>query len=218
MKYLFFIAVYKRLEITRKCFENLKALSSKFDINVFCVCSSVDEAELCNEFGWDWTIAENFPLGAKFNSGLKEAMNFDFDRLIQIGSDDIITEDLLIKYREVDAPYFGIRRAFITNGESAKIWDVYETNKIHSPIGAGRVFTRETLLEVLKKGDLWPNEIRRGLDGASDTQMMIRGFRCKLIDFEGIGIISLKSDVNIWKFEDMNNCGEVEMKDLEPYL
>jgi len=218
MKYLFFIALYKRLEITRKVFNNLKKLQKNRDFNVFCVCSNSDEADLAFEFGFDWMIEENFPLGRKFNRGLYEAMKLDFTHLIQLGSDDIITEDLLEVYDNVDADYFGIRSSHIMKDGKVKTWTLYEDNDILSPIGAGRVFKKEVLKKVLKERRLWRDDQQKGLDGHSDTQMMLSGFRCHLVPFKGVGTIALKSDVNIWKFEDIKEAKEVEYSVIEKYL
>ena len=219
MKYLFFIALYKRLEVTNKCFKNLAKLQEDNNMNVFCVCSNLDEANLCNSYGFDYTIEENFPLGRKFNRGLKEAMKLDFTHLIQLGSDDIITQDLLDAYDGVDDAYFGINRYHVTNGKEAKFW-IYGWNgqEIYSPIGAGRVFKKETLETALKGGDLWPGDACKGLDGLSDTNMMLRGFRCKLIKFDGVGIIDMKTEENLHSYEDVKQCEEVDIKMLEKWL
>ena len=219
MRYLFFIAVYKRLKVTRKCFENLAKLQKDNDIQVFCVCSNLDEASLCYEFGFDYMITENIPLGRKFNRGLKEAMKFNFTHLIQLGSDDIITQDLLDAYNGVDAAYFGINRYHLTNGKEAKFWIYgHEGQEIFSPIGAGRVFTKGILIDTLSIGKLWSDDICMGLDGNSDTNMMLRGFRCELIDFEGVGIIDMKTEENLHSYEDVKGCEDVDIKILEEWL
>ena len=41
------------------------------------------------------------------------------------------------------------------------------------------------------------------MDGASDTRMLLSGYRCKIIPFKGVGIIDLKTEENIWPFDDV---------------
>ena len=219
MKILFYIATHKRHEVLRMCLDNLKELSKKWDIDVFCV-SSPQDAQIISEYDYDYCIEDNFPLGRKKNLGLKEAMKKDFTHLIELGSDDIITDELLTEYEKNDSAYFGINNYHLIDLRSgrAKHWTYgIQGQEIYSPIGAGRVFKKETLEDALSKGDLWPDEQQRGLDGASDTNMMLRGYKCDIIPFKGIGIIDLKTDENIWPFDDVDGV-EYDFKALSAFV
>lgn len=205
MKILFFIAVHKRLPTVKKCFDNLASLQKSFNISVFCVCSDITEGELCNAYGFDWVIEENYPLGRKLNRGMRAAMDLDFTHLIQLGSDDIITADLLDKYVKLSGEdYFGVNRFIAVDIEKqrAKLW-IYgeEIAPINHPIGAGRVFSKKALTEVLSRTDLWEDNRQKVLDGQSDLTMIKNGFRALIVPMESVGIIDIKSAGNIWSFD-----------------
>ena len=210
MQFLFYIAIHKRLPIVRKCLENLSNLQKKFNMNVFCVCSANDEAAMCAEFGFDWTIEDNFPLGRKMNKGIRQAMDFEFTHLIQLGSDDIITEALMDKYVKLaHEDYFGINSFIAVDLETkrAKYW-LYGTKAapINHPIGAGRVFSRKALEDVLSKTDLWEDDRQKVLDGQSDITMIKYGYRATIVPIDFIGIVDMKTSDNIWPFD--NTIGE----------
>lgn len=225
MKILFFIAIHKRLPVVRQCFDNLANLQKTFNISVFCVCSDIVEAELCSSYDFDFTIEENHPLGRKLNKGLRAAMDLDFTHLIQLGSDDIITADLLNKYVKLSAEdYFGINKFIAVDIENkrAKLWTYGSETQgglINHPIGAGRVFSKKALKDVLSRTDLWEDERQKVLDGDSDLTMIKNGYRALIVPVEFIGIIDIKTDDNIWGFDEIGGVAfdyEQVKKLIEP--
>lgn len=196
---ILFIALYKRREITRICFEAIKALKTKVD--VFCVCSCDEDVDLCQEYGFDYCVTENRPLGRKMNFGLKFLRNKRFEYMMQLGSDDIITDDIFELYRECferKELYFGIKDYYMADMERelCKYW----VNDVNHPIGAGRVIHRDVLREM--NYQLWPEQINKGLDTHSDINLKKHGFNCKIIDTKKFPyVIDLKSDENIHSYD-----------------
>lgn len=105
MRILVFLAVWKRPEITEICFVGINRLikNSRFPIEAFAVISEESMIPLCNKYNIKWTFYKNDPLGEKKNHGLNEAMKLEWDYLLEIGSDDLVKDDLV----ELYAPYFG---------------------------------------------------------------------------------------------------------------
>jgi len=101
-KGLFFIPLWKRSFITRICFEGLKRLYRQgFEGYVVCAVSRKEDAELCEEYGFDYTQVENFPLGRKMNLGIEYCLlNYEFDFLINMGSDNLLSPEVMDMWAE----------------------------------------------------------------------------------------------------------------------
>lgn len=209
MKVLLYIALYKRTEIARMVFRHIQflkeilSLTSDIKLDVFCVGSDESDEELCKEFGFDFHMTENKPLGKKMNVGMKSLLSKDFDYLMQCGSDDLISLeyfDIARKEMKDETPYFGMQffHPYDLKTGKAKFWK-YDVNH---PVGVGRCFKKSVLEEV---GSIWPDEINIGLDTHSDVEMIKKGYRCKLLDLDGKFpyTIGLKSENNLHKFRDL---------------
>jgi hypothetical protein len=200
-KILIYLAVWKRPEITELCFTGIKRLKSHpcFDFETLAVISEESMIPLCEKHGVHWVMSENLPLGRKKNNGLQEAMNFKFDYLLEIGSDDLVLNELLDWYAPmIDAGerFFGIRDiAYIES-------DTGECRRLisKSTYGAGRMIHRSALEQMDWK--LWKDTLNRGLDNNSVFNMLKKKINYKtLAPKEFPGVIDVKSDVNLWGFD-----------------
>src|SRR5690348_6599448 len=101
-KLLIYLAVWKRPEITELCLVGLNRLKTHpcFDIDILAVISEESMIPLCEKYGVKWVMSENRPLGRKKNNGLQEARKFEFDYLMEIGSDDLVLNELLDWYAQ----------------------------------------------------------------------------------------------------------------------
>lgn len=97
-KILFYLAVWKRPEITELCFMGLKRLMKHCKGFAFAVISEKSMIPLCKKYGIDFCEHENRPLGMKKNFGLNELMKKDFDYLIELGSDNLILDEMIDRY------------------------------------------------------------------------------------------------------------------------
>lgn len=78
----------------------------KFDITSIVVLSPEDPCfeelqDLCVQYDHHITLHENRPLGKKKNHGLRAALTFDFDYLLDIDSDDVVSDRLLDIYADM---------------------------------------------------------------------------------------------------------------------
>jgi glycosyltransferase involved in cell wall biosynthesis len=203
VKLLFFLAVWKRPEITEICFMGLKRLreSGKFPIDVLAVISEESMIPLCEKYDVKYCMHENQPLGAKKNFGLQCALELDFDYLVEIGSDDLIKTELLDRY----APLFkrgvsviGICNFAVIDSGTGACKEYREG--FSASFGLARTMKRDVIERI---GKLWPDEINKGLDGKSHFKITKAGFFGKRVSTDEPLAIDIKSDVNIWSFDQL---------------
>ena len=148
MKFLVFLAVWKRPEITEICFVGLNRLrkNSRFPIETMAVISEESMIGLCEKYNIRWTFYKNQPLGEKKNHGLNEAMKLEWDYLIEIGSDDLVKDELIEKYSDMVGKYemFGTKDSVIINSENGKARRL----KSDTPFGLGRCISRKVFERV----------------------------------------------------------------------
>lgn len=163
MRLLIFLAVWKRPEITELCFIGISRLrkNSRLPIETMAVISEESMIPLCEKYNINWTFHENNPLGRKKNHGLNEAMKLEWDYLLEIGSDDLVKDELI----ELYIPYmgkhdlFGTKDAIIINSEDG------QTRRLRSDTcyGLGRCMSRKML------------QLTYGVDILATEAMMIPG-------------------------------------------
>lgn len=149
MKVLIFLAVWRRPEITEICFQGIDRLrkSGLLQIDTLAVISEKSMIPLCKKYGIDFVMHKNEPLGEKKNVGLNYAMLKSWDYLLEIGSDDVMKNDILeayTPYMESGTPVFGIHDFFYINSGDGQCRR-YTTK---STYGAGRCISRATIEAV----------------------------------------------------------------------
>lgn len=139
MKILLLIAVWKRIDITEKVYKHLKKILPDY-VEVLIVGSEPEHKQLAKKYSFKYCEHENI-LGAKLNYGLSVAMKSEWDYILQIGSDDIIHEDVFELYQNQTGDIFGFDRCYMTNGTETKLFD-YKGEAI---LGAGRMISRRAI-------------------------------------------------------------------------
>lgn len=145
MKVLVFLAVWKRPEITEICFVGINRLikNSRLPIEAFAVISEESMIPLCNKYNIKWTFYKNEPVGEKKNHALNEAMKLEWDYLLEIGSDDLVKDELIDLYAPYFGKYdlFGTKDAVIINSEDGQCRRL----KSDTTYGLGRCMSRKAL-------------------------------------------------------------------------
>lgn len=199
-KILVYLAVWKRPHITELCFAGLERLREHpdFEIDVLAVISEESMIPLCEKYNVKWVMTANEPLGRKKNFGLSACRAYSFDYLLEIGSDDLILNELLDSYKPYIGKWdiFGINDAAYIDSKSGTCRRLIS---FHSTYGAGRMISRETLEKV--GFQLWKPTAQRGLDNNSLFALGKVGVKYQKVppmDFPGV--IDVKSETNIWGF------------------
>lgn len=99
----------------------------RFQVSAFAVISEKEMIPLCRRYGIEFIEYENLPVGMKKNAGLDEVLKKDFDYLIELGSDDLILNEMLDLYEPVmksGDDFFGARKLLMidaTDGNCRQI-------------------------------------------------------------------------------------------------
>ena len=140
VKVAIFFACHKRLEVLKICLdgiERLKRENKDIEFVPFAVYSGKAEGDLLEKYKVRSLKFSNEYLGHKKNAGLKELMKLDWDYMLEIGSDDIISSKLIEMYKplwERGDNCFGVRSCYFIEPSTgrASFWS-------HEyAIGAGR--------------------------------------------------------------------------------
>lgn len=148
MKIIFFLACWKRPEITELCFMGLQRLMKRQGVSAFAVISEPEMIPLCKEYGIEYFMHENLPVGTKKNAALNEVLKKDFDYLIELGSDDLIVDDLLDAYlplMEQGEHFFGCKRLLMIDATDGACRDFFFDPDLVQ--GLGRCMSKELLLK-----------------------------------------------------------------------
>ena len=136
------------------------------------------------------------------NKGLEKVLEYDFEYLLQMNSDTLLAEEFFHVY-DWQADYMGSREVTFVDTKSGKCKHFkYDEMTV---IGAGRVFSKACLMDVSRQlsGSLWEGWRNMGLDNSSDFNMIKCGYQAEVYDMNPGIILDLKSDENIWKYDQM---------------
>jgi hypothetical protein len=182
MKILILIPLWKRPEVVELCFKGLQWFRYKvnWDIQVLAILCPYDPElekleKLCGLWNIDHCYYPNQPLGEKHNAGINYALqHFDFDYLMNFGSDDLIHPYIAALYRpyfDQKTPIFGINSLFFYDFDTKRTF-FFKTYTEDYAIGAGRMISREVLDKMKLRGiEMYENSIMRSCDGNSANRI-----------------------------------------------
>ena len=200
MKIHILTALWKRPEITDIFIQGCKRLGYPVTASI----SQESYIPICDANDINWIMTPNSPLGAKWNAGLREALNHEWDYLLILGSDDLISGDLIDRYLSYEGwDMIGVRDLYLYKDGKVK----YFASKRLKTIGAGRLIKRSAI-----KGVLWEPYRDKGLDGSCSQKMKQWGMREKAIKMGDSIVVDIKSDVNMNSFDKLE--GEIVNKRL----
>lgn len=203
MKILIYLAVWQRPEITEICFMGITRLREYgiHEIDALAVISETEMIPLCEKYSVKWCMYKNDKLGEKKNHGLKSALKMGWNYLVEIGSDDLLFNE----YLDLITPFLG-KKHMITmsnllfmDSSSGKCIE----HRATGPFGLGRAISRDAIEFI---GNIWNPDINRNLDADSSLRITSNGFFGKQIITDYPIGVDIKSDVNIWRFNELNGC------------
>lgn len=145
----------------------------------------------------------NKKLGEKWNFGLQQCKEVDFDYLLITGSDDIFSPGLIDHLVKQKVHYAGLLDFYFydTERDLLKYCPGLKYDRAGEPHGAGRIIHR-SVLESLN-WVLWDDKINHGLDASMTKRLKtldIKTHFCKIPD--GMFAVDLKSSENIHRLEE----------------
>lgn len=197
------IPVWGRIKVLRLFLKHIDNFPPFIDMKLLFVLSPEDpqfsqiSMLLCDH---DIVLATNTPLGDKMNNGIRLALKFDWDYLVNIGSDDIILSEYWpgikhMLYSGVDV--IGMRSIFaydIKRDQAQKL--------TYSGIwGGGRCIRRKLVKKTIKLfGGLYPLGAQRGLDHHS-YQNMCKAAKFAKAEVHEPYLIDIKTKDNLNSYE-----------------
>lgn len=187
MEVVVIVPVWKRPEITRISFTNLK----KTGLKVICAVSEDWAEDMCDEFGFEYVRTENQPLGRKKNKLMEYALTFEWDKVMEFGSDNLLDLKKLDNYLSIPAEHYAVSCIYFVQDGKAKYYDAH--NKIW---GALRVMSRQAVEQSLP---LWDDKANRYLDSNANRALDENGYKYSVVRTPML--VDIKSEVNIWPYE-----------------
>lgn len=187
-------AIWKRPEITDIFFKGIKRLGLN--------CTAVISEDI--DLPCQTVFAENQPLGNKWNRGLERAMENEFDYLLILGSDDLISNCLLDKYKGYNGvDMIGVKDFYMYDIQQKRVkyfagYNVKYNRNIS--IGAGRLIRRD-IIERL--GRLWHPRQVKGLDSHCSKVLRVKGYQEIVIPMGDSVVVDIKSGMNMNGFDDI---------------
>lgn len=205
------IPLWKRPLVTKFCFDELIKLisESKHDIKVTCAISESYYEVVCKAFGFGVVHAENNPLGTKINTGIKKALESEFDYLMMMNSDNVIKRELIDDvyepFFESLNPYFGIDRVTYVNFGTT---DARDFSYEFSVLGIAKMLRRDVVELAVKAGGPYNPLRNKGLDdGMMDNLIHLKVFPT-MVKYKGQLAMDFKSETNIWPWDHFKNKGK----------
>ena len=204
MKILMMVPLWKRPDIVRLFIEHM--LKPKY-ANLVPLFILSNEDPTLHELvrmteGFKRFFYKNEPLGEKKNAGMLHALTMQWDYYMDMGSDNIWTEnlwDLYKPYFDKRAEYFGVKNHHVLNyyEDIAYFLPDYHIDawdKV-TALGVGRCIRRDV---VEKNIPLWRDAWHHGMDGCSHFKLTKAGVVCDVIDNGTVPtVIDIKTNTNL---------------------
>lgn len=213
---LILTAFHKRAHISELYWLGIERLRENFNIKTMAIVSDPENKKLAEEHSDFVVETTNEPLGRKMNTGMAEAVKQEFELLMQLGSDNLISNAGMMKNVDMFCKgnlFFGHNRILFYDSVTKKAKQKFYGNVF----GAGRCIARPILIKAMRKAPLWEDDRKRGLDISSEHSIEKSvGFISIPVEFVVPQVIDIKSDENIWAYDYFNEpeCSPEIMKEL----
>ena len=191
------LPVFDRLKITHACYigiqRNIKEFAALgYNVDVYIAGHEPEHRALAAKFGWNWFELPNHNLGEKNQALYVKMKEYQWDFLLQYGSDDFLlpggAECIASHMEEYEFACFTELYFFKLSDGSGSLLQGY-------PCGACRYMSRRICDGV----DIMWIHARVGNDGRSADRVW-RHFKIEPKRMKGAFVADIKSDVNVTPF------------------
>jgi len=210
--------MWKRPEV----FEIFGNHYKELGIDIIVVGSEGETSKkLAESFGFTYLERPNNPLGSKMNATITEAMKRGYSHVICVGSDDLLSSELLDYYKSLmrsGYDFIGVTDFYFYEMSSGKAsyWGGYkDRERKGKTVGAGRVLSRR-LIESWG-GTVWDNHRTKYLDKSMQSRLMLSPYPERIFSLKekGMFAVDIKSSVNITPFILWYNCSYIDAKIIQ---
>lgn len=223
-------AVWKRKEVFEMFAQGIHVLQKETDIEyrIFISGSEGDASKkMVQKHKFTYIEIPNDPLAAKVNASVYAAKNFNPDYILCIGSDDIITPELMKVYETYmrkGIDFIGVLDFYFYDlvSKKASYWGGYkDTRRIGHTAGAGRLISRR-LMELWDWGP-WENKDSKVLDNSMQNKLKLVKHTKEVFSIKSKGVLALdiKSETNMTPFKLWDNTVYIDsqiIKEKFPYV
>jgi len=172
MKVLIYITVWKRPEATEITYLGLdrvqKILKEEgIDSDVLVISSEDYHTKAAKKRGYKVIEVENFPVGNKMNLGMQKALEYKWDYLMEMGSNNLLSNMYIRAFAAAckeGFKCFGSGKFYALQSDKSKI-SIFNVRGRGTFGGVGRGFRRD-ILEAIENKKFWKEDINSGLDGS----------------------------------------------------
>lgn len=195
MKTLILTAFHGRPRISQLYWYGIERLKKNFEVEVCAVVSDIENKVLAKIFDCEHVIEiENKPHGRKMNRAIDSIIGLDFDYVMQLGSDNLISNkgmETNLKYMD-KYKFFGHTNLIMVDSKTKDC----KVKKYGNVFGAGRCIAKDVIKKAMP---LWLNDRERGMDVNSEQTI---DEKCGLMPMpiNDSEVIDVKSEENIWKY------------------
>ena len=213
------VPLWKRPEIVKLFIERMRlTMPDNFELIPYFVISEEDpfyKVLIKLTRGYKIFLYKNDPLGEKKNAALLHAMQWDWDYIMDMGSDNLWISYLWYLYDEyLDVyEYFGIKNLHfidIIQNRACYLEGYHlDVNDNITALGVGRCVHRDIINDIKEP---WRNNWNHGMDGCSHHKITQAGYNCTVIDNGEVPtILDVKTATNLNLYIDIVN-GAIEIK------
>lgn len=197
--------MWKRPEVFRFWAEQVNKLKEQADFEIIPLAVGSEgrrSKRLCESYGIEYYEYPNHPLGRKANARLRFCKKYDPDWILFLGSDNVISFDLLQEYIKHMESYDVIECKdiyyFDTRTKTSVYCEGYNNHRKGEPLAVGRCISRYVAEE--NNWDLWDDRKLKGID--SSVHEKLKPFRRKLITIKDKHLVlDIKGNQNISTFD-----------------
>jgi hypothetical protein len=202
-------AVWKRPEIFEIFAKGVKSLIASCDMDIYTIVAGSEgdvSREMVRKHNFIYTEVPNDPLATKVNKPVLIAGQIGVDYVLCVGSDDIITSDLMHVYAEymnLGYDYIGVTDFYFydTASKKAAYWGGYRDQRRQGhTAGAGRLISSR----LMQKWNWNPWEIKDSKVLDNSMQNKLKETPHSLITFslkeKGVYALDIKSSTNMTPF------------------
>lgn len=116
-------------------------------------------------------LDNNMPLGDRHNRAMSVMMGYEWDYMMQLGSDDVVTRtgyNIAASWMRQGCPWGSFNKVGLVSPCRTK----YKLITMLGNMGAGRFIRRDIVEKALKVAPIWLPEMVKGLDGNSEKRIM----------------------------------------------
>lgn len=172
MKVLIYITVWKRPEVTDLTYLGLDRVQNilkeeGIDSDVLVISSEDYHTEKAKNRGYKVIEVENFPVGNKMNLGMQEALKYEWDYLMEMGSNNLLSNMYIRAFAAAckeGFKCFGSGKFYALQEDKSRV-RVFNIKGRGTFGGVGRGFKRE-ILETIQDNKYWKEDINSDMDAS----------------------------------------------------